>query len=1152
MAPSRPAPPVAAALSACSLTLATSASPPAPPRGVDPTRHIFIACDDHTDYLWTADVDTYRQAFLTMIDFYLDLADATEANPPQFQSRFACDGSLWLWEYERNRTPEQWDRLIARVRSGHISAPMTPLVILWGGAPAEAVIRGMSYAGRLERRYGLDFDLAVSMENQVLPWGLASLWAGSGAKYSWKGICGCVSRTPDAGNREHDIYWYTGPDGQRILMKWNSSLWGNQSIGGYAEARDIPASVNIATTDPNFLARYPYPIVGIFGRGWDDLQTLTTDFVTQAQALTGPLPGGGFRQVHVSNEHDFFTAFEAAHAGQIPSEARAYGNEWELYCASLAEVSASVKRSVEKLRAAEAMAGVVSLYDPSFMVTGGPAGTPAGGGDAPRDQAFMNLGLYWEHNWTADGPVPRSVRAQWQRDLAAQIAGYVNALHADAAAGLSRLIPAEPGATRFYVFNPLGWTRTAAADLDFAPGGDVHVVDVATQQQIPAQVVTVGGTPRLRVLASDLPSVGYRVVEVRPGPGPTPFNAAATVTPGKGGSEPQPLTATYAISANNRDALSQNVGQPVHRVQIDGYSPGEPTLFVGSDTEQQTAAMQFAIDLPPGTTITGAHLAVRASASQSPSPTGAMAIRAYDLDDTPPFVTGPFGDLVNLHPTLPLVISWPQSAWPGGGVDAQSPDIAPLVQAFLNRPGYAPGNHLGLVVTEGSIQPNRYVGWDDAVAPGDGSARLTVEYPDPDPDPPPSADSLIVDNGLMSVELTGRGAIVSLVDHTRGDREFVRVIGGKAMNDLGPGAGVVSVESVGPVSVTLKAVTTAPLAREVRVTLHRGSSRVDIENRITQNFADVRTYAFGFDLDDPLVRHEEVGAIATARLTTDPAAPGSYSPRNARYDWLTLNHFADITSRVDGVGVTLSNADAFFFQLGASSIGALDAATPQISPLIGGQVDGSGLGIPQQGGDALFTHRFALVTHDAFSAPAAMRHALEHQNPPVTGPVVGPGPTSGARPAPDLLSAVTIPDPNVLLWAFKPANDGVPTGVVTRAWNLGAAAPAVPISITPRAVAAATAATHLETPQVSVPTSAGAAVLPLASQQIATLILEPCRVDFDANGVVNSTDVSEFINQWFADQLAGTTYTDIDANGVVNSTDVSDFINAWFDGCTPV
>jgi len=54
-----------------------------------------------------------------------------------------------------------------------------------------------------------------------------------------------------------------------------------------------------------------------------------------------------------------------------------------------------------------------------------------------------------------------------------------------------------------------------------------------------------------------------------------------------------------------------------------------------------------------------------------------------------------------------------------------------------------------------------------------------------------------------------------------------------------------------------------------------------------------------------------------------------------------------------------------------------------------------------------------------------------------------------------------------------------------------------------------------------------------------------CVADWDGNGIVNSTDVSNFINDWFQDQVDGTLVTDWDDNGVVNSTDVSNFINDW-------
>jgi len=59
----------------------------------------------------------------------------------------------------------------------------------------------------------------------------------------------------------------------------------------------------------------------------------------------------------------------------------------------------------------------------------------------------------------------------------------------------------------------------------------------------------------------------------------------------------------------------------------------------------------------------------------------------------------------------------------------------------------------------------------------------------------------------------------------------------------------------------------------------------------------------------------------------------------------------------------------------------------------------------------------------------------------------------------------------------------------------------------------------------------------------------PCGPDWNADGVINSTDVTDFISDWFVDQADGTVVTDINFDGTSNSTDVSDFINAWFGGC---
>ena len=817
-------------------------------------KRIYLAPDDHTDYMWTADEATYEDVFLTTIDYYLDQMDATKGNPSPYQARWNADGSFWMWIYQKNRSAAQFQRLINRIKDGHFSMPLNALVLSNGGTPAEAVLRGMYYPGLIQRNYDVDFPLAISMENQTLPYGLSSLWAGSGAKYSWKGVCGCSSHVPHLSNRDREIYYLGGRDGSRVLMKWNSLLLNvtgdNTSMGSYAEGRRPYKTVNFVDNNQEFVLRYPFPVIGIFGKGEDDLITTDDAFITAAQKLTN-----ANRQVIVSNQVDFFQDFEVNHGASLETFAASYGNEWELYSASMSEVSARVKRAVEKLRSADALATLVSLKNPAFMNSR----------IAARDKAMLNFGLYYEHNWTADGPVSRTARANWQRKIEGEITSYLDNLYDDAKNQLGTFIAQNSSNPRFYVFNSLSWARTDYADFPVSTTNAMHVVDITTGQQVPSQYVTVDGQTYLRILASNVPSVGYKVFETRSGAG---------------------------------------------------------NLF------------------------------------------------------------------------------------------------------------------------------------SNAVAVNDN----------------------VIESDYYRVVVSNTGAITSLLDKTRGYREFVRTINDRVINDLGGSGGSLMVENAGPVSVTLRATSANPLAHTTRITLIRDTNRIEIRNDITENFGEMLTWNYSFEIDSSEVWHEEVGAVIRAKFL---ANGGHYSPRNARYDWLTINHFADVSGR--GVGVTLSNADAYYMKLGNSTRTEFDTGTPQFNILAGGQVDGPNLGIPDQGGDSQFLQRFALQTHGTFNQTSAMKFSLEHQNPFVTGAVTGINPSYSENN----YSFLTISDPDILLWALKPAEDGINQGVVTRVWNQANLARNYTLSLA-SGILSGQRTTHIETDIANASIISGDLSASLTANQIQT------------------------------------------------------------------
>ncbi|MBS0661170.1 MAG: glycoside hydrolase [Verrucomicrobia bacterium] len=822
----------------------------------------YLAPDDHTDYLWSATEAEYRLYFQQMLDFFAQAATTDLANgvPSALQSRFTLDGSFWLYDYERNPAGTQFPLIRDRVLSGHLTVPLNALILTYGGMPAEAVLRSMAYAGSLERRWNTRFRLAHTMENLTLPYGLGALWAGSGARYSWNGVCQCTGPEPSAADRLHEIYRWTGLDGSSLLLKWYSFTT-NDRLGGYAEAR-FPADALAQLNAPAFTTRYrdlqgqPYAVRGAFGAGWDDRFTLNLSLRDYVAANTTPAA-----PLFVSNEIDFFQDFEATHGPSIPSYSASFGNEWDAQPASLAEVTGSVRRNVEKLRAAEAMTTLVTWQNPGFLTGRAPA----------RDLAMMNLGLYFEHDFTDGGPgASRAERLAWQRRVANEIDSYVSTLHADAKTALGGLIGRSGNAPRFFVFNPLSWTRTDVVDLPYTGSLPAHVVDLATGLEVPSQTVTVNSVQLLRIQAPGVPSVGYKVFEVRSGAG-----------------------ASFA------NPFTVNAG------------------------------------------------------------TGLLA------------------------------------------------------------------------------------------------------------------------NAAVSLTVSGRGAINSYVDKTRANREFAANLGGRTINDFGSGTGTVAVENAGVVSTTLRATVTGAPSRVTRITLQRDSDRVLIENEITQNFTDVRSWTFSFNLSAPDLWHEEVGAVLRARLLADG---GHYAPQNARYDLLTLNHFADLTGS-GPFGVTLSNVECLMMQYGNSTLNALDTATPQLRVFAGGQLGGYGISL--QGGDSFFRQQFALRTHGAYSEVAAMRFALEHSNPLVAGAVTG---TAAAYPA-DQFSAVQIDQPDVLLWALKPAEDGLAHGWIARVWNFGDTSATFALTLGGRRVENVQQTSHVETIDRYLVANGGALVDLIPAKQIRTYAL---------------------------------------------------------------
>jgi alpha-mannosidase len=261
------------------------------------------------------------------------------------------------------------------------------------------------------------------------------------------------------------------------------------------------------------------------------------------------------------------------------------------------------------------------------------------------------------------------------------------------------------------------------------------------------------------------------------------------------------------------------------------------------------------------------------------------------------------------------------------------------------------------------------------------------------------------------------------------------------------------------VSATLVASSYKPIKHTSKLTLFANSDRIEIENYITQNLdAKPVTYSFSLNLNKPDTWHEEAGAVLLAKSISKG---GHYADTICRLDWLAMNHFADMSDKENGV--VISNRDAYFMKIGNSTNTKLDDSSANLKVLAAGQID-AWLGMVNQDGDSYFEHFLALKPHvGAVNKTDAIRFSLQHQNPLIASKVMG-----GSKYDSKRYSAFSVTDPNVLVWALKPAEEGIDKGVIMRMWNF--ADKDIPVSIlSGLPISKGYLTTHIETDDQVIP-----------------------------------------------------------------------------------
>jgi hypothetical protein len=122
-------------------------------------------------------------------------------------------------------------------------------------------------------------------------------------------------------------------------------------------------------------------------------------------------------------------------------------------------------------------------------------------------------------------------------------------------------------------------------------------------------------------------------------------------------------------------------------------------LEIGEDNDgPQTVGLRFpGVAIPVGATITGAHL--QFEADEDPAGVASLLVEGHAVGDAPTFALNDHD--LSSRPRTTASVAWSPPVWDRGdaGPDQRTPDLSAIVQEIVDRPDWAEGQALVLILT---------------------------------------------------------------------------------------------------------------------------------------------------------------------------------------------------------------------------------------------------------------------------------------------------------------------------------------------------------------------------------------------------------------------------------------------------------------------
>ncbi|HEY7444940.1 MAG TPA: choice-of-anchor D domain-containing protein [Vicinamibacterales bacterium] len=369
------------------------------------------------------------------------------------------------------------------------------------------------------------------------------------------------------------------------------------------------------------------------------------------------------------------------------------------------------------------------------------------------------------------------------------------------------------------------------------------------------------------------------------------ITASVTDTGGKTSSEsttvtivvvPPSTTVQVRVAASSDDAEEDVLTGAVSLTSGD--------LELVDDGGVQIVGMRFnGIAVPPGATILDAR--IQFQVEQTSSTATSLTIQAQAADSASTFTTA-IGSL-SMRSKTTAAVPWVPVAWTvvgAAGPEQRTPDLKPIIQEIVNRPGWASGNSLAVLITgTGKRVAESYNG-----LPG-GAPLLTVEFttleqtPSPDIDVQPGSKNYgavaVGSDSIQTFAIRNAGNVALDVSATAlvgaQAAEFAITQGG-APFAVAPGATHNLVVRFGPTSpgaktATLRVTSTDPNENPVNVPLS-GTGGVQADIAVAPASHDYGTQATGTSVTKSfVVSNTGTGNLIVGQSTLSGTGAASFA-----------------------------------------------------------------------------------------------------------------------------------------------------------------------------------------------------------------------------------------------------------------------------------